>query len=125
MLTNEQIHKIAREQSAEDIGCSADDFLKHKPVVSDLCLGEKARVYLKEPIACNFVSYGNNVVAAAKPEIKEIATEYVQRFIICLKRRTAYGLMNGWQARDISFVLWHITFCLIQTNSSGLIALVK
>ncbi len=33
-------------------------------------------MYLKEPIACNFVSYGKNVVAATKLEIKEIVTEY-------------------------------------------------
>lgn len=80
MLTNEQIHKIAREQSAVDNGCNADDFLKYEPVISDFRLGEKARAYFKEPITCNFVSYGNNVVAATKSEIREIVIEYVRRY---------------------------------------------
>ncbi len=43
MLSNEQIHIIAREQSALDIGCNADDFMKNKSIVTDFCLGEKAR----------------------------------------------------------------------------------
>ncbi len=80
MLTNEEIQKIAREQSARDIGCHADDFWKPQAVVADLHLGKGARAYLKTPISCNFVSYGTNVVAAAVPEIKDIVTEYVGRY---------------------------------------------
>ncbi len=49
-------------------------------MVTDFYLGEDARAYLKEPISCNFVSYGTNVVAAAVPEIKDIVTEYVGRY---------------------------------------------
>ncbi len=80
MFTNQEIQKIAREQSAKEIGCSADDFLKPQAVVADFHLGEGARAYLKEPISCNFVSYGTNVVAASMPEIKNIVTEYVGRY---------------------------------------------
>lgn len=80
MFHNEQIHRTAREQSAADMGCSADDFLKSESVVTDFCLGKKARVYYQEPIACHFVSYGSNVVVAAKPDVKEIAAEYVKRY---------------------------------------------
>lgn len=80
MLNNEQIFEIARRQSAMDIGCYADDFLKKEPVVVDFCLGDKARVYFEEPLSCNIVSYGNNVVAAAKPDLREIVTEYVNRY---------------------------------------------
>ncbi len=80
MLSNEQIQSIAMKQSAMDIGCNVDDFKKSQSVVTDFCLGEKARVYYKEPIACNFVSYGGNVVAASKPEIKEIVTEYINKY---------------------------------------------
>ncbi len=80
MLNNEQILRIAMEQSALDMGCNADDFTKSGAVVTDFCLGKKARAYFKEPIACNFVSYGGNVVAATKPAAKEIVTEYINRY---------------------------------------------
>ncbi len=80
MLNNKQIQTIAREQSSVDIGCNADDFLKKTNVVSDFRLGKGARVYLKDPIGCNFVSYGNNVVAAARPELKELVSEYIERY---------------------------------------------
>ncbi len=80
MLTNKQILKIAMAQSAEDIGCCPEDFLKTEPVVVNGVLGKNARVYYKEPISCNFVTYGNNVVASTKPEIRDIVTEYVNRY---------------------------------------------
>ncbi len=79
-FTNEQIQRIAREQSASELNCDADDFLKPQAVITDFCLREGARVYYKEPIACNFVSYGGNVVAASKPEIKEIVAKYINRY---------------------------------------------
>ncbi len=80
MFTNEEIQRIAREQSATELNCHADDFLQPQAVITDFCLRKGARVYYKEPIACNFVSYGGNVVAAAKPEFKEIVTEYINRY---------------------------------------------
>ncbi len=80
MFTNEEIQRIAREQSALELNCHADDFLKLQAVITDFCLRKGARVYYKEPISCNFVSYGTNVVAATVPEIKDIVTEYVERY---------------------------------------------
>ncbi len=80
MFTNEEIQKIAREQSALELNCHADDFLKPQAVITDFCLHKRARVYYKEPVACNFVSYGGNVVAATKPEIKEIVAEYINKY---------------------------------------------
>ncbi len=79
-FSNKDILDIAMKQSAVDIGCSADDFCKKSPVIIDGSVGKKARVYYKEPISCNFVSYGNNVVASVKPEIREIISEYVNRY---------------------------------------------
>ncbi len=80
MFTNEKIQRIARDQSSLELNCHADDFLQSKAIITDFCLRKGARVYYKEPIACNFVSYGGNVVATAKPEIKEIVTEYINRY---------------------------------------------
>ena len=38
------------------------------------------RKYYKEPIACNFVSYGSNIVASVKDEYWAIVEEYIGRF---------------------------------------------
>ena len=68
------------KQSAEDIGCSADDFLKTENVIVPFHLGANARKYLKEPITCNLVSYGNNIVAAATKAVSDIVSEYIGRY---------------------------------------------
>ena len=52
-MTNQEMLTIAMKQSAEDIGCSADSFLKKENVAVPFHLGANARKYLKEPITCN------------------------------------------------------------------------
>lgn len=79
-MTNQEIREIALRQSAEDIGCQPADFLSCSNVIVPYKLGEKARKYYKEPITCNFVSYGNNIVAATAKEVSGIVTEYTGRF---------------------------------------------
>lgn len=41
---------------------------------------KSARKYLKEPITCNFVSYGNNIVAASINETLDVVSEYMGKF---------------------------------------------
>lgn len=79
-MTNSEMLRIAMNQSAEDIGCRADDFFASENVTVSLRLGANARRYLKEPITCNLVSYGNNVVAAVTEEVAEIVTRYIGRY---------------------------------------------
>ena len=79
-MTNQEMLEIAMKQSAEDIGCRADDFLKHENVTVPFHLGMNARKYLKEPIACSLVSYGNNVVAAAAEDVIDVVSEYIGRY---------------------------------------------
>ena len=67
-MTNKDILRIAMKQSAEDTGCKADDFKYNENIAIPFRLGTNARKYYKEPIACNLVSYGNNIVAMVKPE---------------------------------------------------------
>lgn len=76
----EELLRIAMEQSAEDMNCQWEDFLNHQNVLVPFRLGKNARKYLKEPILANFVSYGNNVVAAATDDVKEIVAEYMDRY---------------------------------------------
>ena len=80
MLSQKEIWQIAMEQSAEDLGCNVEDFLLQKNVIVPFKLGENARKYLKLPITCNFVSYGNNLVVGVTDEVSEIVKEYVNKF---------------------------------------------
>lgn len=79
-MTNKEILQIALEQSAMDINCKADDFLKSDHVVVKSELGPSAKKYYKEPIPCNMVSYGNNIVASVKEEYHDIVTEYINKY---------------------------------------------
>ena len=79
-MTNEDIFRIALSQSAEDIGCRAEDFLKKENVTVPFKLGSDARRYYKQPITCNLVSYGNNIVAASSEEVIGVVSEYISRY---------------------------------------------
>ena len=80
MLNKEEIQRIAMEQSARDLNCVPEDFLKSVPVLAPGGLRAGAKKYYKPPIPCNFVSYGGNVVASALPEYRDIAAEYIRKF---------------------------------------------
>lgn len=67
------------EQSAEDIGCRPNDFLKTENVVVQAKIGNSARKYLTD-FSCNLVSYGNNVVASVKDEYRAVVEEYIAKF---------------------------------------------
>ena len=79
-MNNQEIRKIAMEQSAEDIGCRAEDFLALENVTVPFRLGTNARKYYKEPITCTLVSYGNNIVAATAAEVSDLVSEYIGRY---------------------------------------------
>lgn len=79
-MTNKEILQIAMEQSALDINCKVSDFLCAEHVIVPSEVGPDARKYYKEPIACNLVSYGNNIVASVRDEYREIVAEYIGKF---------------------------------------------
>ena len=80
MLTNSEIWKIAMQQSACDMCCQPEDFQKEENVVvisgEHLC----ARKYLKQPLSCDLVSYGSNIVAQARADIVPLVREYIRRY---------------------------------------------
>lgn len=80
MFTNQEILSVAMRQSALDINAREMDFLKKTNVVVRSQVGPLARKYYSEPIACNLVSYGNNIVASVKDEYRAIVEEYIDRF---------------------------------------------
>jgi len=79
-MTNSEIKEIALKQSAEDIGCQPKDFLSDKNVIVPFCLGGKARKYYKEPITCNSISYGSNIVVATIEDVSALVKEYIGKF---------------------------------------------
>lgn len=79
-MTNRDILEIAMMQSAIDINCRMEDFEQDENVIVTSCIGADARKYYKEPIACNLVSYGNNIVASVKKEYREIVEKYIGKY---------------------------------------------
>lgn len=79
-MTGKEILRVAMEQSAVDINCKAADFLCDYPVIVKSGVGPGARKYYKEPIACNLVSYGNNIVASVRDEYRKVIEEYIKKF---------------------------------------------
>lgn len=79
-MNNSEIYRIARLQSAIDINCQPEDFLKSEHVIVPAVIGNGARAYYREPINCNLVSYGSNIVASVKADDRALVEEYISRF---------------------------------------------
>lgn len=79
-MTKKEIFETAMAQSAIDLNCAPEDFRKSEHVVVRSQIGAKARAYYREPIACNLVSYGSNIVASVKDEYRDLVTEYIGKF---------------------------------------------
>ena len=79
-MTNQEILKIAMEQSAVDLCADASDFEKSENVVVTSRESDGARRYLTLPFSCQIVSYGGNAVASVSPEFREIAESYINKY---------------------------------------------
>lgn len=80
MFTNLEILQIALRQSALDTNACEADFLKEENVLVKGGVHTSAKKYYKAPIACNFVSYGNNIVASVQDEYRGIVEAYLNKF---------------------------------------------
>ncbi len=80
MFSKKEIGRIAMQQSARDLNCAPEDFLKSAPVLAPGGLSAQAKRYYQAPLPINFVSYGSNVVASAMEEYRDIAAEYIRKF---------------------------------------------
>ena len=79
-MTNNEILRIAKEQSAADLCADASDFDKSENVIAISQKSDSARKYLRLPFSCQLVSYGNNVVASVLPEFYEITEKYINTY---------------------------------------------
>lgn len=111
-MTNKEIMDIAMQQSAYDTNAKVSDFLQDTNVFVKSGVGPLARKYYKEPIACNFVSYGSNVVASVKDEFKEIVETYLSKFEFyhCFETPNMHWLDERMKEKDIEYVLWQSIF---------------
>lgn len=78
-MDNQDILNIALRQSAVDLGCQPEDFLRADNVVVASRADPNARKYLELPFSCNLVSYGNNVVASVDERYRDTVTAYINR----------------------------------------------
>ena len=77
-MTNQEIFRIAMEQSAADLCATPEDFEKSENVIVTSQINGQARRYLKLPFSCQLVSYGNNVVASVSHGFREISRTGVE-----------------------------------------------
>lgn len=91
-MTNDEILKIALAQSAEDLNCKPEDFLKSKNIINISKENPKARKYIPLPLECDFVSYGNNVVAQVSQRMKSDVKKYIDK----------YGCVHCFEAPNIN-----------------------
>lgn len=79
-MTNEKIWEIALGQSAVDMNCAPDDFLKGENVITRSRPHPEARKYLPLPFACDLVSYGSNIVATCSEEAEPRVRAYLGKY---------------------------------------------
>ncbi|MCI8663043.1 MAG: GNAT family N-acetyltransferase [Hungatella sp.] len=77
-MNHQDILRIALEQSACDLSCRAEDFLKDENVIVESLPSEGARRYLALPHICNLASYGNNIVACGRKDLLPDIEEYLK-----------------------------------------------
>ena len=78
MYSQDEILRLAMEQSAFDLNCRPEDFLRPEPVVVTGPLGPRAKKYYAAPLACLLVSYGFNAVASVREECREAVSAFVK-----------------------------------------------
>jgi GNAT superfamily N-acetyltransferase len=79
-MDNQEILEIAMNQSALEANCRPEDFLSKENKVGISVPNPKARIYLKLPLYCNLISYGNNIVASVNEEIAETVTSFINMY---------------------------------------------
>lgn len=79
-MTNKETLETAMEQSAVDLNCKYDDFLKSENITVVSKENTDARKYLQLPFDCQLVSYGNNVVASVSEDLIETVKNYIDKY---------------------------------------------
>jgi hypothetical protein len=78
-MDNKNIKQSAMEQSAIDLNCNIEDFLQEKNKVVLSKVNEGCKKYFKQPHFCQFVCYGNSLVASVDKRIDGFMTSFVNK----------------------------------------------
>lgn len=78
-MNNQEILTIAMQQSAIECNCRPEDFLCSTNKVVTSTSTPNARKYLTTPFDCHLVSYGNNIVASVREELKAPVQAYLDK----------------------------------------------
>ena len=81
-MNNQDILKIALQQSAYDCNCKLADFLLNQNIVTQSKQHPLARRYLPLPFQCDLVSYGSNIVAQTSEELAPVVRKYIDSYPI-------------------------------------------
>lgn len=102
-MTNQELIKIAMQQSAYDCNCNQEDFLKDKNVIVISRDNPNARKYLTLPFECDLVSYGNNIVASVREDLIDIVSEYINKYQVerCFETPNMHVLNDEMQKKGL------------------------
>lgn len=70
------------KQSAIDANCNVEDFKQNENVIVTSVKNVDARKYLKLPLPCNLISYGQNIVASIDMQYKETVEKYINKYSV-------------------------------------------
>lgn len=102
-MTNKEILEVAMRQSAVDANCKTDDFKMSSSVIVESRKNSNARRYLELPLACNLISYGQNIVASIQMEYKDIVENYIGKYQVehCFETPNMHVLNNEFEKYDM------------------------
>ena len=107
-MTNQDILRIAMEQSAIDSACAPEDFMRGRGVVVVSREDPRARRYLTLPFDLDLTSYGTNVVASCSEALLDVAKAYIDRFPAehCFETPNLHVLMDALRPHglDVCFM---------------------
>lgn len=103
MFTNEEIRRVALEQSAIDSNCKWDDFFKKDNVIVTSVANPSARRYLKLPHVCDLTTYGNNIVATISEEYRDIVESYISKYAVehCFETPNMHVLNDAFRPHGL------------------------
>ncbi len=79
-MTQADIWRIAKIQSAIDAHCAPEDFDRAENVIVHSAADPRARRYLELPFACDLISYGPNLVASVSPQLEAAVRQYASQY---------------------------------------------
>jgi GNAT superfamily N-acetyltransferase len=79
-MTNEDIKRIAMEQSAIDFNCSVNDFLHKGNTVAISRLNEGRKKCYQKPMFCGLGYYGEGLVASVDEGIKDFVEAFIGKY---------------------------------------------